>query len=192
MLPVRMRAVLRYGLLPLDTFLDRFTQNPLLRSILSVQAGDHGMAPSRASADPSRGLAGPVDGLVQGGGRDGKIRQANRPRVRLGTGVKRISSLTEGAPSRDWKTGDEVRADIVAFDGDPGDNLGAPGGATTRQRPPSPARSQSEVLGIAQSLTRRGHGPTCRRPRFREHLVHRSSDIEAAYRLGRLDDLSRV
>jgi phytoene dehydrogenase-like protein len=49
-LPLRMPTVFRHGLRPLDRFLDRFTRDPLLRAILSVQAGDHGMAPSRAPA----------------------------------------------------------------------------------------------------------------------------------------------
>ena len=97
MLPVRMRAVLRYGLLPLDRFLDRFTQNPLLRAILSVQAGDHGMAPSRASAALHAGLQDYYfDGgwYPQGGGRaipDAFVKQivAHRGEVRLGRGVKR-------------------------------------------------------------------------------------------------------
>ena len=48
LLPVRMRTVLRHGLVSLDRFLDGFTRDPLLRAILSIQAGDHGMAPSRA------------------------------------------------------------------------------------------------------------------------------------------------
>ncbi len=50
MLPLRMPTVVRHGLRPLDRLLDRFTRDPLLRAILSVQAGDHGMAPSRAPA----------------------------------------------------------------------------------------------------------------------------------------------
>ncbi len=49
-LPLRMPTVLRYGLRSLDRLLDRFTENTLLRAILSIQAGDHGMAPSRAPA----------------------------------------------------------------------------------------------------------------------------------------------
>ena len=49
-LPLRMPTVFRYGLRSLDRLLDRFTQDPLLRAILSIQAGDHGMAPSRAPA----------------------------------------------------------------------------------------------------------------------------------------------
>jgi phytoene dehydrogenase-like protein len=56
LMPVRMRTILRYGLLPLTRFLDRFTRDPLLRAILSIQAGDHGMAPSRAPAVLHAGL----------------------------------------------------------------------------------------------------------------------------------------
>ena len=47
---MRMRTVLRYGMLPLARFLDRFTRDPLLRGILSIQAGDHAMAHARAPA----------------------------------------------------------------------------------------------------------------------------------------------
>ena len=56
--PVRMRTVLRYGMLPLARFLDRFTRDPLLRGILSIQAGDHAMAPARAPAALHAGAPG--------------------------------------------------------------------------------------------------------------------------------------
>ncbi|NNL67307.1 MAG: NAD(P)/FAD-dependent oxidoreductase, partial [Myxococcales bacterium] len=56
LLPTRMRTVLRYGMQPLSRFLDHFTRDPLLRGILSIQAGDHGMAPSRAPAALHAGL----------------------------------------------------------------------------------------------------------------------------------------
>jgi len=44
----RKRDVIFQGLLPLDRFLDRFTKNPLLRAILTIQSGDHGVGPRRA------------------------------------------------------------------------------------------------------------------------------------------------
>ncbi len=47
-LPWRMRHVLAGGLLPLSRYLDRYVSDPVLKSLLSVQAGDHGVAPSRA------------------------------------------------------------------------------------------------------------------------------------------------
>jgi phytoene dehydrogenase-like protein len=49
-LPLRMPTTLRHGLLPLDRFLDQFTREPLLRAILSIQSGNHGMPPTRAPA----------------------------------------------------------------------------------------------------------------------------------------------
>ena len=49
-LPFRMPTVLRYGLGSTEHLLDRFVSDPLLRAILCVQSGDHGMAPSRAPA----------------------------------------------------------------------------------------------------------------------------------------------
>jgi all-trans-retinol 13,14-reductase len=48
LVPLRMPTTLRHGLVPLTRFLDRFTHDPWLRAILSIQTGNHGMAPSRA------------------------------------------------------------------------------------------------------------------------------------------------
>ena len=48
-LPLRIPTLLRHGWTSLGSFLDRFDlRDPLLRAILSVQAGDHGLPPSRA------------------------------------------------------------------------------------------------------------------------------------------------
>ena len=47
-MPWTMRHVLMDGLKPLSRYLDGFTKDPELRSVLSIQAGDHGVAPSRA------------------------------------------------------------------------------------------------------------------------------------------------
>jgi len=57
-LPFRMRTVLRHGLQPLARFLDGCTHDPLLRAILSIQSGDHAMAPSRAPTVLHAGLQG--------------------------------------------------------------------------------------------------------------------------------------
>ncbi len=48
--PLRARAVLRHGLGSLERLLDRFVQNPVLRAVLSAQAGDHGLSPASAPA----------------------------------------------------------------------------------------------------------------------------------------------
>ena len=44
----RKRDVIFQGLLPLDRFLDWFIKDPLLRAILTIQSGDHGVGPRRA------------------------------------------------------------------------------------------------------------------------------------------------
>jgi all-trans-retinol 13,14-reductase len=46
-LPLRIPALARYGMRPLTKILDAHVQDPLARAVLTVQAGDHGMAPSR-------------------------------------------------------------------------------------------------------------------------------------------------
>jgi len=201
MLPVRMRAVLRYGLLPLDRFLDRFTLNPLLRAILSVQAGDHGMAPSRASAVLHAGLQDYYfDGgwYPQGGGRaipEAFVKQivAHRGEVRLGRGVKRILVERGRAIGVGLEDGTEVRADIVVSNGDPGETW-----AHLVERQHVNARLLRRVhnlkysvstlsLFLAVDMDLRAAGLDSGNIWY-----NRSSDMEAAYRLGRLDDLSRV
>ncbi|MAE71448.1 MAG: phytoene dehydrogenase [Gemmatimonadetes bacterium] len=47
-LPWRARHVLRWGLASLDHVLDRHVHDPMLRALLSIQAGDHGLPPSKA------------------------------------------------------------------------------------------------------------------------------------------------
>jgi phytoene dehydrogenase-like protein len=49
-LPFRVSTVARYGLLSHERVLRGFIRDPLLRAILSIQAGDHGLPPSRAPA----------------------------------------------------------------------------------------------------------------------------------------------
>lgn len=46
-LPLRLPNTLRYGMRTLDSVLDDFVKDPMLRAILSMQAGDHGVAPSK-------------------------------------------------------------------------------------------------------------------------------------------------
>jgi phytoene dehydrogenase-like protein len=128
LMPVRMRTVLRYGLLPLTRFLDRFTRDPLLRAILSIQAGDHGMAPSRAPAVVHASLQDYYfDGgcYPRGGGHaipdtlTRHIRQ-HGGEVVLGAEVARI--LVEGGRAIGVRLADgsEVRAGIVVSNADPG------------------------------------------------------------------------
>jgi all-trans-retinol 13,14-reductase len=48
--PLSAPTLLRYGLRSLSAFQKKFLRDPRLRAVLAVQAGDHGMRPSRAPA----------------------------------------------------------------------------------------------------------------------------------------------
>ena len=49
-LPARMPNVFRYGLRSLQTVQDKFLSDPYLKTILNIQAGDHGLPASKAPA----------------------------------------------------------------------------------------------------------------------------------------------
>jgi all-trans-retinol 13,14-reductase len=125
---LHMPTVLRHGLLPLRWFLDGCTKDPFLRAILSIQAGDHGMAPSRAPTALHAGLQGYYfDGgcYPRGGGHaipEALIGQLQRHggEVVLRTEVDRI--LIEGKKVLGVRLADgrEVRADVVVSNADPG------------------------------------------------------------------------
>ncbi len=127
-LAVHMPTVLLHGLRPLSHFLDRCTADPLLRAILSIQAGDHGMAPSRAPTALHAGLQGYYfDGgcYPRGGGHtipETLIRHLQRHggEIKLGTEVDRI--LIENATALGVRLADgrELRADLVVSNADPG------------------------------------------------------------------------
>lgn len=127
-LPVRMRTTLRYGLLPLSRFLDRFTDDPLLRAILSIQAGDHGMAPSRAPTALHAGLQSYyMNGgcYPRGGGHHipdvlAKHLRARRGELLVETEVAAVMVEGGRAIGVVLADGREVRADIVVANTDPG------------------------------------------------------------------------
>ena len=127
-LPIRMPTVLRYGLLTLTHCLDYFTSDPLLRAILSVQAGDHGMAPSRAPAVLHAGVASYyMEGACypRGGAHAiadtlvAHIRAAGGE-VHLGTPVAGITIANGRVQGVRREDGSEVRADTVISNADPG------------------------------------------------------------------------
>jgi phytoene desaturase len=201
MLPIRMRTVLRYGLLPLDRFLDRFTRDRLLRAILSIQAGDHGMAPSRAPAALHAGLQNYYfEGgwYPRGGGRAipaAFIKQivGRGGEVILGTGVERILVERKRAIGVRLEDGTEVRADIVVSNADPSEtwaHLVDREHVTTRlfQRVRHLRYSVSTFsLFLAVDMDLRAAGLDSGNIWY-----SRSSDIEACYNLAQRDDLSRV
>ncbi len=125
---LHMPTVLRHGLLPLDHFLDGCTRDPLLRAILSIQAGDHGMAPGRAPTALHAGLqAYYFDGgcYPRGGGHlipDALSRHIGQHggEVVLRTEVARILIEDGRAIGVRLADGREVRAGIVISNADPG------------------------------------------------------------------------
>lgn len=131
-LPARLRTVARWGWMPLGRFLDHFTRDPLLRAILSMQAGDHGVAPSRAAtALHAMIVAHYFDGgwYPEGGARAlprAFVRALRRHggEVRVRTPVDRI--LVEGGRALGVRLADgtEVRAPVVVSNADPHVTLG--------------------------------------------------------------------
>ncbi len=127
-LAVHMPTVLRHGLRPLSDFLDTCTQDPLLRAILSIQAGDHGMAPSRAPTALHAGLQGYYfDGgcYPRGGGHsipEALVRQIelHRGEVILRAEVDRILIESDRVLGVRLSDGREARAPIVVSNADPG------------------------------------------------------------------------
>ncbi len=131
-LPWQMRHVLRYGLMPLSKFLDGITKNPELRAILSIQAGDHGVAPSRAlTALHAAIMAHYFDGgwYPEGGAKSiprAFIRELRRNggEIRLSTRVAKILVEGQGASAKAigvrLEDGTEIRSHAVISNADPG------------------------------------------------------------------------
>jgi phytoene desaturase len=201
LLPYRMRTTLRLGLLPLNRFLDRFVSDPFLRAILSIQAGDHGMAPSRASTALHVALQGYyIDGAYYPRGGAHVIPESFSKQIELhggnvflGAAVDRVlieSGRTIGVRLRD---GREVRADIVISNADPGVTWGQlvdadHQGRRLRRRMARMRYSLSTLslfLGVDMDL--RGAG-------FDSGNIwySRTADVDAAYRIAESDDYSKL
>ena len=134
-LPLRMKTVARYGLTSLKRFLDNTVQDPLLRGIFSMQAGDHGVAPSRV---PLAQHAAIISHYYNGGyyprGGARSIPKAFIKQLRKHGGEIRISSrvakiLVEGghkprAIGVKLADGTEIRSEIVISNADPGMTFG--------------------------------------------------------------------
>lgn len=127
LMPLRIPTILRHGWMPLTRFLDRFTRDPWLRAILSIQAGDHGMAPSRAPTVLHAALQDYYfEGACypRGGGHaiaDALVRQIRvcGGRVELGVEVERILVERGRVLGVRLTDGTEVRASTVVSNADP-------------------------------------------------------------------------
>lgn len=200
-LPFRMPTVLRYGMLPLGRFLDRFVTDPFLRAILSIQAGDHGMAPSRAPAALHAGLQ---DYYFDGGcyprGGAHAIPDALAAQLRkhggelfLGAEVDRILVEDGRAIGVALVGGREVRADTVISNADPGVTWGRlvdarHQSARLRRRIAHMRYSISTLsLFLAVDMDLRAAGLDSGNIWY-----SRTPDVDAPYRVAELSDLSEL
>ncbi|MEY4949564.1 MAG: hypothetical protein RL698_1775 [Pseudomonadota bacterium] len=125
---LHMPTTLRHGIEPLGRFLDSCTKDPFLRAVLSIQSGDHGMAPSRAPTSLHAGLQGYYfdGGCYPRGGAHAipetfvRHVESHGGKVELATRVERILVEDGRAIGVRLADGREVRADIVVSNADPG------------------------------------------------------------------------
>lgn len=201
MLPLRMPTILRHGLQPLGRFLERHFEDPLLRAILSIQAGDHGMAPAQAPTVLHAGLqsyyfAGAC--YPRGGG--GSIPAAfvkqlseHGSEVFLGSEVASILIEQGHAKGVRLADGNEVRAGLVISNADPGVTWGrlvSPEHLTRRLRRRL-ARLEFSLstlsLFLAVDLDLRAAGIDSGNIWY-----SRTTDIDATYRVAQSTDLSNL
>lgn len=201
LLPVHAHTILRYGMMPLGHFIDRFTTHPMVRAILTIQAGDHAMAPSKAPTALHAGLQSYYfDGgcYPQGGGHaipDALIAELvlHGGNVVLGTEVAQILVADGRAIGVRLADGREVRADIVVSNADPGVTWGqliAPThlGWALRRRIERTRYSLSTIslfLGVDMDLRAAGLDSG-------NVWYSRTTDIDAVYQVAELADISTV
>ena len=201
LLPFRMSTVLRYGLLPLNRFLDHFVTDPFLRAILSIQAGDHGMAPSRAPTALHAGLQSYYfEGACYPRGGGHAIPDAMAKQLKLhggelfaATEVDRILVAAGRAIGVQLADGHEISASIVISNADPGVTWGRlvdpdHQGTLLRQRIKRMRYSVSTLslfLGVDMDLRAAGIDSG-------NVWYSRTPDIDAAYRAAAMADLSKL
>ncbi len=201
LLPLRMPTVVRYGLLPFGRFLAGFVSDPFLRAILSIQAGDHGMAPSRAPTALHVGVQSYYfEGACYPRGGGHAIPQALAKNLALHGGelflaaeVDRILVESGRATGVRLADGREVRAEIVITNTDPGVTWGRlvdaeHQSARLRRRIAHMRYSLSTLslfLGVDMDLRAAGLDSG-------NIWYSRTPDVDASYRTAQLEDLSKL
>ncbi|PRP96785.1 Diapolycopene oxygenase [Enhygromyxa salina] len=197
----RMPTTLRYGLMSLSRFLDQFTQAPLLRAILSIQAGDHGLGPSRAPAVVHAGLQSYyMNGGCYPRGGAGSIPDAFARQIRAHRGEVHVRSevvrvlVEEGrAIGVELSDGAQVRADVVVSNVDPSmlwSRLVAPRHVSSRLRRRVRHLRYSVAtisLFLATSMDLRAAGLDSGNVWY-----NHTTDIDAPYRLGEQPEFSNI
>ncbi|PIE17145.1 MAG: phytoene dehydrogenase [Proteobacteria bacterium] len=199
--PVKLPNLFRHGLRTLDSVLKRCVDDPFLRLILSVQAGDHGVAPERASM--------PLQAAIQdhyfnggwypkGGGMAiprAFVRALKRhgAEVRTSTRVDRILLDGKRAVGVRLADGTDIRADQIISNADPGVTYGELIG---RDALPWPLRRRlaktrwstgALSLFLAVDMDVRGAGFDSG-----NYWWNRTTDLNAAYALGTSPDARAV
>jgi all-trans-retinol 13,14-reductase len=135
-LPFRAPNILRYGLHPIGKVLDGFVSDPLLKAILTIQAGDHGLGPAEApTAVHASVLAHYFDGAWYPKGGGAALPRAfvsqlkkHGGELRISTPVDRILVEQGAAGPRaigvQLRDGTVIRAGIVISNADPGITFG--------------------------------------------------------------------
>ncbi len=126
-LPVKAPTLLRWGLRPLSSLLERYVKDPYARAVLSIQVGDHGVAPSRAPVVLHGALASHYfDGgfYPRGGAKSiprAYLRQlkAHGGEIRLKTDVRRILVREGRACGVELADGTTLSAPVVISNADP-------------------------------------------------------------------------
>jgi phytoene dehydrogenase-like protein len=131
LVPFRTRHLGKYGLFSLKKVIDWHIKDPLLKSVLNVQCGDHGLPPGKASFPLHCAV---MDHYFSGGfypmGGGGAIVKAmtnsikkNGSEVKTSSGVKRIL-LDEGVKKKaigvELENGEKIFAKNVISNADPG------------------------------------------------------------------------
>lgn len=131
-LPFRMPTTIRHGLRSLDSVLSDHVQDPLLRAILSIQAGDHGLGPNQAPFAMHAAVTGHYfnGGWYPMGGAHtlprAFVRALKRAggEIRLSSPVDRILTRREGRKQNAFGVrltdGTEITAQRVISNADPG------------------------------------------------------------------------
>ncbi len=127
-MPWRMRHVIRHAFTPLGSFVDKLVTDPLLRSILTIQAGDHGLGPNRAPLVVHAAVQGHYFGggfYPKGGARSIpkayiKALRAHGGNIKVNAPVSKILIEKGRAIGIRLEDGTEVSADIVVTNADPG------------------------------------------------------------------------
>lgn len=126
-LPMKIPTLLRYGMRPLSSIVERFVEDPLARAVLTVQAGDHGMPPERCPTALHAAVVGHYFGggyYPKGGARSipkAFIRALKRAggEIRVRARVQQILVEQGRAIGVRLEDGSEIRAKRVVSNADP-------------------------------------------------------------------------